>query len=128
MVMTAKPRPRGRGWAFVGVLLGWAAGLAGASAAPITWDKKGAFEACLETSLDRWLTTQAQLQVNEDPAAAKLDDAAVAAWTIETVDRCRAVAQAADAASEDRFAKHMAQWRQHIYDLAADIRKKGQSD
>jgi hypothetical protein len=38
------------------------------------------------------------------------------------------VAQAADAASEDRFAKHMAQWRQHIYDLAADIRKKGQSD
>ena len=30
--------------------------------------------------------------------------------------------------SEERFAKHMAQWRQHIYDLAADIRKKGQSD
>ena len=128
MVMTAKLCPRGRGWAFAGVLLGWAAGLAGASAAPITWDKKGAFEACLETSLDKWLATQAQLQVNEDPAAAKLDDAAVAAWTIETVDRCRAVAQGADAASEDRFAKHMAQWRQHIYDLAADIRKKGQSD
>jgi hypothetical protein len=128
MIMAVKPRPRGRGWAAIGVLLAWAAGLAGASAAPITWDKRGAFEACLESSLDKWLTTQAQLQVNEDPAAAKLDDAAVATWTVETMDRCRSVGQAADAASEERFAKHMAQWRQHIYDLAGDIRRKGLSD
>jgi hypothetical protein len=31
-------------------------------------------------------------------------------------------------ASEDRFTKHMAQWRQHIYDVAADIRKRGDTD
>jgi hypothetical protein len=128
MIMAAKLRPRGRGWAPVGVLLAWAAGLAGASAAPITWEKKGAFEACLESNLDKWLTIQAQLQVNEDPAAARLDDAVVAAWTVETADRCRSAGQAADPASEERFTKHMAQWRQHIYDLATDIRKKGVSD
>jgi hypothetical protein len=128
MIMAVKLRPRGRGWAAVGVLLAWAVGLADASAAPITWDKKGAFEACLEGNLDKWLTAQAHLQVNEDPGAAKLDDAAVAAWTAETIDRCRSARQAAEAASADHFAKHMAQWRQHIYDLASDIRKKGQSD
>jgi hypothetical protein len=128
MIMAAKLRPRGRGWAPIGVLLAWAAGVAGASAAPITWDRKGAFEACLESNLDGWLTTQAQLQVNEDPGAAKLDDAVVAAWTVETMDRCRSAGQAADSASAERFTKHMAQWRQHIYDLATDIRKKGMSD
>ena len=33
-----------------------------------------------------------------------------------------------EAASEERFTKYMAQWRQHIYDLAADIRKRGETD
>jgi hypothetical protein len=129
MVMALRLRPRGRGWAFVGgALLGWAVCLGVAGATPITWDKKGAFETCLESSLEAWLLAQAQLQVIEDPAAAKLDDRAVAAWTVETIGRCRALAKAGDASSEQRFARHMAQWRQHIYERAVDIRKKGVSD
>ncbi len=129
MIMALRLRPRGRGAVFLGgALLGSALWLAGASAAPITWDKKGAFEACLEGSLEKWLASQAELQVNEDPAAAKLDDAAVAAWTAETIGRCHSSAQAGDQASENRFARYMAQWRQHIYDLAAEIRRKGSSD
>jgi hypothetical protein len=128
MIMAVKLRPPGRGWAAFGILLAWVASLEATTAAPITWDKKGAFEACLESRLDTWLATQAQLQVNEDPDADKLDDGVVATWTVETIDRCRSAGQAAGAASADRFAKHMAQWRQHIYDLASDIRKKGQSD
>jgi hypothetical protein len=111
-----------------GILLGSAAWLGGAWAAPITWDKKGAFEACLEGSFEKWLFSQAELEVNEDPAAAKLDDAAVAAWTAETIGHCRSLAKGGDAASEARFARHMAHWRQHIYDLAVDIRKKGGAD
>ena len=99
-----------------------------AGAAGITWAKKGEFEACLESSLDKWLAARAALEVNEDPAAALLDNAAVATWTLETLAQCRARGGTAEAASEDRFTKYMAQWRQHIYDLAADIRKKNNSD
>jgi len=99
-----------------------------AGAASITWAKKGEFETCLESSLDKWLAARAELEVNEDPAAAQLDNAAVATWTLETLAQCRARGGTAEAASEDRFAKYMAQWRQHIYDLAADIRKKNNSD
>jgi hypothetical protein len=113
---------------FGGALLGVAVWLGAAQAAPITWAKKGAFEACLEGSLEKWLAQQAELQVKEDPAAARLDDAAVAGWTVETIAKCRAGAQGGEAASEERFNRYMAQWRQHIYDLAADIRKKGGSD
>lgn len=113
---------------FGGVLAGSAFWFVAAEAAPIVWDRKGAFESCLESKLQAWLAKQAELQVTEDPAVANLDDAAAAAWTIETLKQCRASPQTADQASEDKFTKHVAQWRQHIYDLAADIRKKGQSD
>jgi len=100
----------------------------GASAAPITWGKQGAFEACLETSLEKWLQAQAELVVNEDPAASRLDDAAVAKWTIDTLAQCRARVGGADAESEGRFTSHMARWRNHIYDLASSIRQRGMSD
>lgn len=100
----------------------------GASAAAIAWGKTGAFETCLESTLEPWLAAQAELEVNEDPAAGKLDDAAVAAWTLAAVAQCRARGGPADAESEARFTRHMAHWRQHIYDRAADIRKKGHSD
>ena len=99
-----------------------------AGAAGITWAKKGEFETCLESSLDKWLAARAELEVNEDPAAAQLDNAAVATWTLETLAQCRTRGGTAEASSEDRFTKYMAQWRQHIYDLAADIRKKNNSD
>lgn len=113
---------------FGSVLVVSASWFVSAKAVPIAWDRKGAFEACLENRLEAWLAKQAELQVAEDPAVANLDDAAVAAWTIETLKQCRATSPAADQASEDKFTKHVAQWRRHIYDLAADLRKKGQSD
>jgi hypothetical protein len=128
MIMASRLCPRTRGAVQFCVLALGSIWLADAFAAPIAWGSKGEFEACLERSLDKWLATQAELQINESPAAANLDDAAVAAWTVQTLGQCRSAAQPADATSEDRFAKHMAQWRQHIYDLATDIRKKGQSD
>ena len=97
-------------------------------AAPITWATKGAFETCLETSLDQWVRLQAEREVNEHPAAAKLDDAAVVAWTVDTITACRGKAQGSDKESEARFVSHMAHWRQHIYEVASAIRKAGQSD
>jgi hypothetical protein len=66
--------------------------------------------------------------VNEDPATGQIDDAAVAAWTVDTIAQCRARAGQANAGSEDRFANHMVRWRNHIYDLAGSIRQKGISD
>lgn len=120
---------RRRGLCAVGIaLLAATAQVSSADAAAITWGRKGAFEACLEGGLEKWLAAQAELEVNEDPAAARLDDVAVAAWTLATIAQCRARAGAAEADSEGRFTKHMAHWRQHIYDLAADIRKRGHSD
>ena len=41
----------------------WAAAAyaSGAGAATITWAKKGEFEACLESTLDRWLAARAEI-------------------------------------------------------------------
>ncbi len=120
---------RRRGIAFIGIAaLIASCGWVGADAAPIIWAKQGAFEACLKHSLNEWLGAQAELVVNEDVAAARLDDEGVARWTVDTLASCQARAGPADADSEDRFTKHMARWRHHIYDLASSIRQKGVSD
>jgi hypothetical protein len=110
----------------IAVLL--AAAAQGAAAAGIAWAKKGEFETCLESNLDKWLAHRAEIEVNEAAVAARLDDAAVASWTVDTMAQCRARGGTAEATSEARFAKHMAQWRQHIYDIAAEIRKRGNTD
>jgi hypothetical protein len=128
MVMVSGLSRRRRA-ALIGVLalsasLGWS----GADAGPIPWTKQGAFEVCLDRSLDEWLRVQAELVVNEDAAAGRLDDAAVARWTVDTLAACRARVEHADAESGDRFAKHMVRWRHHIYDLVTSIRQKGTSD
>jgi hypothetical protein len=100
-----------------------------ARAASITWERQGgAFEACLENGLEKWLQAQAALVVDEDPAAARIDDAAVARWTIDLLAECRARTGSANPKSEDRFMGHMARWRNHIYDLASSIRQRGASD
>jgi len=112
------------GLAALGVAL--AVGHAGADI--IAWPKQGAFEACLEGALSSWLKEQAALVVNEDPAAGNVDDMAVAKWTLDTLALCKSRAGSADPESEDRFTKHMAQWRRHIYDLASSIRQRGISD
>ncbi len=98
------------------------------SAAAIDLGQKGPFEVCLEGAFDKWLKEKAEAVVNEDPAVRNLNDEAVAAWTVKTLDDCRARAGAATPASQDRFENHMARWRQHIYDLASSIRRSGQSD
>ena len=72
----------------IAVLL--AAAAQGAAAAGIAWAKKGEFETCLESSLDKWLATGPSSRSTRTRHAAKLDDAAVAAWTIETIAQCRA--------------------------------------
>ena len=129
MVMVSGLRRRRREIAFIGIAaLIASCEWSSADAAPITWAKKGAFEACVEHSLNEWLGAQAELVVNEDPAAGALDDAGVARWTVDTLASCQARAGPADADSEDRFTKHMARWRHHIYDLASSIRQKGLSD
>jgi hypothetical protein len=88
MVMVSGLCRRRRGIAFIGIAaLIASCGWIGADAAPITWAKKGAFEACVEHSLNEWLGAQAELVVNEDPAAGALDDAGVARWTVHTLGR-----------------------------------------
>lgn len=100
-----------------------------AYAASLTWATKGPFETCLQTDVERWLNEQAERVVDQPAGVRGLDDAAVAAWTVEALTRCAKQGNAADATSEERFGKYMAQWRQHIYDLAARIRQKsGGSD
>ncbi len=105
-----------------------ASALPGANAAPIEWGSKGPFEVCIEDALNKWLTEKAELVVNEDASVRSLDDAAVAAWTVETLRLCAARGGVANPGSEDRFGNYMARWRDHIYDLATSIRQKGGSD
>jgi hypothetical protein len=128
MIMAKGPCRRGRAVALCVAALCIPFGWSGAGAAPIIWGKQGRFEACLESKLEKWLQAQAELLVNEDAAASRLDDAAVAKWTVDTLALCRSRAGQADASSEDRFANHMARWRNHIYDVASSIRQKGVSD
>jgi hypothetical protein len=86
------------------------------------------FGACLEGRFEIWVNGRAELVVNEDPKAGEVDDAAVAAWTLETVGACRAQAGGGDKDTEARFTKRVAQWRQHIYDRAQSIRELARPD
>jgi hypothetical protein len=122
-------RRHGRAVLFAGMLASVVAPAAQpALAATLSWASRGPFETCLEAESEGWLNGQAERVVNEDTTVRGLDDAAVVAWTVEALKRCAAKGAASDATSEERFGMYMAQWRQHIYDLATDIRKKGQSD
>jgi hypothetical protein len=125
MIGRLKRRTRGM---LVGALLGAAAAsLACGASADIGFARKGPFEACLDGAYDIWLKAQAELQVKEDRRAKSLDDAAAAAWTAATLDACRKKGTA-EAGSDGLFARYMARWREHVFDLAASIRKIGQSD
>jgi hypothetical protein len=113
-----------------GAMLGWAAVLAvmaSANASSIA-ERAFPFQACLEGRFETWVNGRAELVVNEDPKAGDVDDGAVAAWTLETVDVCRAQAGGGDQGTEARFTKRVAQWRQHIYDRAQSIRELARPD
>jgi hypothetical protein len=127
MFVSSAARWRGRLLGAAAVLA-LAAGLPLAGAGAITFSRSGPFEACLEAAFDTWVKAQAELMVNEDARAQSLDDAAVAAWTIAALEDCRTRTKAGDAASEDIFTRHLSRWRQHIFDLASSIRRRGQSD
>jgi hypothetical protein len=92
------------------------------------WDRAGPFEACLERGFEAWVKGRAELVVNEDPRASAIDDAGVASWTAETLDACRTQAGGGSADAEARFAKHMAHWRDHIYERARNLKEKLRPD
>ena len=89
MIMANWPCRRRRRVGLCVSVLGVVLQISGTRSAPIAWSKQGAFEACLEASLEKWLQAQAALVVNEDPAAGRLDDAVVAKWTVDILSLCR---------------------------------------
>jgi hypothetical protein len=125
--MIGRFKGRTRGGMLVGAVLGAAASVAGGVSADIGFARNGPFEACLDGAYDTWLKAQAELVVNEDRRAKSLNDAAVADWAAATLDACRKKG-AAQPGSDGYFARYMAQWREHVFDLAASIRRIGQSD
>ena len=110
------------------MLLGLAGQLASARAAEITWDRISPFQGCLAAGLDKWLETQVDTLTNEDPASWRIDDMAVATWTVDELAACKAKAGGGDEATENRFTKYMAQWRRHIYELVENVRQKSKPD
>jgi hypothetical protein len=92
------------------------------------WETAGPFQLCLEGRLEKWVNARAELVVNQDPKAGSIGDADVAQWSVETIDACRVQAGGGDQESEARFTKHMARWRDHIYDLVRSIQKRAGPD
>ena len=82
-----------------------------------------AFQTCLDGQFDRWVKARVNLVLNDDPSAGDVDDASVAKWTVETATACRAQAGGGDAQIAERFAKRMAQWREHIYNGVQRMRE-----
>ena len=117
-------RPRRGILAAVAILVLFAAHAHAAS----IWERAGPFQACLEGRYEKWVQARAELVVNDEPQAGTIDDAAVAQWTAQTIDACRTQVGGGDEESEARFAKHVARWRAHIYDLAQSIRQRAGPD
>ena len=83
-----------------------------------------AFQVCLDDQFEKWVKARVHLVLNEDPSAGDVDDASVAKWTVEAANACRAqVGGGGDAQTEERFAKRMAQWREHIYNGVQRMRE-----
>jgi hypothetical protein len=89
---------------------------------------QGPFESCLQTQAKQWIDARVELVVNGDPAAGDIDDAGVAAWTVETIKTCAGKAGGSDRAAEHLFARYMAHWREHIDAAAADLKRRARPD
>ena len=98
-----------------------------ATAAQIA-ERAGAFQACLDARFETWVNAQAELVVNEDPKASVIDDAGVAKWATDTLGSCRSQAGREDRKAEEQFAKHMARWRDHIYERVRAIQERTKPD
>ena len=110
------------------VLLGPVAQSVSVGASEIIWERATPFQGCLAAGLDKWLAAQVDTLTNEDPATWRMDDMAVAAWTVDELAACKAKAGASDEVTETRFTKYMAQWRRHIYELVENVRQTGKPD
>jgi hypothetical protein len=119
-------------WAAAPVgLLAWVAAAASGGAAlasGIGWEKRGAFQACLDAEAKTWLQAKVELVVNEDPAGSDISDSSVAAWATNALKGCATKAGGADAASEQQFMRYMAHWRDHIFKGADAVRRKALPD
>jgi hypothetical protein len=109
-----------------------AATLTGASlvarATTIVWEWRGQFENCLEDHVNSWVNAKAELLVNEDPAAGDVDDLDVAVWAVTALQDCEQQTGYSNQASEHRFSRHMARWREHINSLAQAVRERVRMD
>ena len=116
---------------FRGMVVGWVMGIATigvtAAGADVGFIRNGPFEVCLNGAYAAWLQHQAELLVNEDKRVRSMNDASAAAWTASTTDDCRKKGEAS-AISVDQFGRYMARWRDHVFDHAENIRRRGQSD
>ncbi|MBX9588860.1 MAG: hypothetical protein K2X43_06125 [Hyphomonadaceae bacterium] len=97
-------------------------------AASVRWDTRGTFEACLEQRLNDWINAKAALVLNEDPAAAEIDDMDVALWAVAALQGCEEEVGRGNQTSEQRFSQHMAHWREHIYSVAQSVRQRVRAD
>ena len=118
-------------WRRHGALFVWAilsAAVPGSATGAQIWERAGPFHACIESRFERWISAQAELVVNEDPKAENIDDAAVAKWTAETLEACRAQAGGGDRQAEAHFVKHMSRWRERIDELVQKIHDRVRPD
>jgi hypothetical protein len=99
-----------------------------AQAAGIGWETQGSLQVCLDAEAKRWIDARAALVANDDPAVGDIDDARVAAWAAQALKACAGKAGGADAASEQRFVKYMAHWREHIHRAAELLRARARPD
>jgi hypothetical protein len=105
-----------------------AAGLQAANAANINWERRGAFEACLDDRIHDWVNAKATLVINDDPAAGDIDDMDVAIWSVDALQGCEKQTGQANLMSEGKFSLHMAHWRDHIHAVAQSVRQRVQTD
>jgi hypothetical protein len=124
--MVARPTRRARGMV-AGGMLGAATTAATAADADVSFSRNGPFKVCLNGAYAGWLRHQAEFLVSEDKRARSLNDASVAAWTGATLDDRRKKGEASPG-SVDRFGRHMARWRDLVFDHAEGIRRRGQAD
>lgn len=122
-------RPGHGRWALVlGAMLAAAAGVQMASAANLSWNTRGNFEACLEGQANDWIGAKAELIANDDPAASDLDDMDVALWAVAALQGCEERAGHGNQTSEHQFSRHMAHWREHIHSVAQTVRRRAGAD
>ena len=124
MIVRLTHRARGL---LAGGVLGAATIVATVAGADVSFSRNGPFEVCLNGAYAGWIRHQAELLVNDDKRARSLNDTSVAAWKGATLDDCRKKGEATPG-SVDRFGRHMARWRDHVFDHAESIRRRGQSD